>query len=155
MSMSRRVWCAVWIALLASVAVPVQARQPTPRVVQIEVGDNMKFSVTSITARPGERLRVVLKDVGQMPKAAMGHNFVLLKKGANPKNFVDKSANARATDFIAPAVRDQVLAATRLLGPGEIDTVTFTVPRQTGQYTYLCSFTGHYALGMKGILTVR
>jgi azurin len=145
----------VGVALALAVLAPLEARQSAPRVIQIEVGDNMRFSVASIAARPGESLKVVLKDVGRMPKAAMAHNFVLLKKGADPKKFVDTSVNARDTDFIAPAVKDQVMASTRLVGPGETVETTFVAPKQPGAYTYLCSFPGHYALGMKGILTVK
>jgi azurin len=59
---------------------------------------------------------VVLKDTGTMPKTAMAHNFVLLKKGADPKAFADKSLAARDTDFIGPAVKHQVLASTKLVG---------------------------------------
>jgi azurin len=152
MSTARLLACS---ALVLAVVSPTQARQAPPRVVQISVGDNMKFSVEAISARPGETLKVVLKGVGQMPKVAMGHNFVLLKKGADPKKFVDASMNARDTDFIAPAAKDQVLASTKLVGPGETVETTFTAPRQPGDYVYLCSFPGHYALGMKGLLTVK
>ncbi|HEY3380558.1 MAG TPA: plastocyanin/azurin family copper-binding protein [Vicinamibacterales bacterium] len=125
------------------------------RIVTLTVGDNMKFDPATITAKPGEPLKVVLKDVGQMPKTALGHNFVLLKKGADPKGFVDKSAGARGTDFIAPAVKDEVLASTNLVGPGETAEVSFVAPTRPGEYTYLCSFPGHFAMGMKGTLTVK
>jgi azurin len=152
MSIARPLVCA---ALVLSVLSPVHARQAAPRVVQVEVGDNMRFSVPAMTARPGEQLKVVLKDVGQMPKTAMAHNFVLLKKGVDPKKFVDASMNARDTDFIAPAVKNEVIASTKLVGAGETVDTTFTAPKQPGDYVYLCSFPGHYALGMKGILTVK
>lgn len=156
MSILRGVRVAILVvASAAGLAASGSAGQAAGRVVAIEVGDNMKFSLTAITAKPGEQIRIVLKDVGQMPKVAMAHNFVLLKKGANPKAFVDKSVNARDTEFIAPAVKDQVLASTRLVGPGETAEASFAAPRQPGEYTFLCSFPGHFALGMKGILTVK
>jgi azurin len=152
MPIARPLACA---ALVLSILAPVHARQAAPRVVQIDVGDNMKFSVPAISARPGETLKIVLKGVGQMPKVAMGHNFVLLKKGTDPKKFVDASMNARDTDFIAASVKDEVIASTKLVGPGETVETTFAAPRQPGDYTFLCSFPGHYALGMKGTLTVK
>jgi azurin len=142
-------------ALAFAILFPAHARAAAPRVVEIAVGDNMKFSVTAIAAKPGETLKVVLKGVGRMPKVAMGHNFVLLKKGADPKKFVDASVNARDTEFIAPAVKDQAIAFTRLVGPGETVETTFAAPTQPGDYTFLCSFPGHFALGMKGVLTVK
>ena len=141
--------------IVFSVSLTVQlAAQPAVRTVEIQVGDNMKYSVGAITAKPGENLRVVLKDVGKMPKLAMAHNFVLLKKGVDPKRFVDLSASERDNDFIAPALKNQVLATTGLVGPGETREVTFEVPADPGTYTFVCTFPGHFALGMKGALIV-
>ena len=37
-------------------------------IVRITGSDTMKFDVMRIEAKPGERLRVVLRAVGQMPK---------------------------------------------------------------------------------------
>jgi azurin len=48
-----------------------------------------------------------------------------------------------------------VLAHTKLLGPAETDTVTFTAPYVAGDYLYLCSFPGHYSQGTKGFMTVK
>ncbi len=142
--------------LVAAAAAAPSSRTPAPaRLIEITVGDNMRFVPSSISASPGESVRVVLKDTGQMPKLAMAHNFVLLKPGADPKAFAEKSASARETDFIAPALSSQVLAHTGLVGPGETGEVTFTAPAKPGAYTFVCSFPGHFALGMKGVLTVK
>jgi azurin len=138
---------------------PAAAAPPSagaaPRVIQIQTGDNMKFEPAAITAAPGESIKVVLKHVGQMPKVAMGHNFVLLKKASDAKGVVDKCASARDTDFVAPSVQPQLLAYTKLVGPGETVEVTFTAPAQRGDYLFICTFPGHFAMGMKGTLTVK
>ena len=134
-------------------AVPHQAA--AARTVEITVGDNMKYSVTAFTAKPGEPLHVVIKSTGAMPKIAMAHNFVLLQPGTDPMKFLQAGAGLRDTDFIAPAMKDKVIASTSLAGPGETVEVTFDAPKKPGSYTYLCTFTGHYALGMKGTLTVK
>lgn len=125
------------------------------RTVQIRGTDEMRFSVTYIAARPGERLRVVLAAVGTMPKANMAHNFVLLAADADVEGFINASALARASGYIAPAFRRAVLAATDLVGNGETTEVTFTVPSVPGQHPFVCSFPGHYAAGMRGVLVVR
>ncbi len=138
-------------AVLGAVLVaPAQA----PRTIQLQVGDDMRFNPARIDARPGEQLRVVLKDTGTMPKVAMAHDFVLLRKGADPKAFADKSATARDTNYIAPALKGDVLASTTLVGPGETAEVTFAAPNQAGQYTFICSFPGHFAVGMRGTLVI-
>src|SRR5688500_11174480 len=45
------------------------------RTVEIIGTEDMKFSLTTITAKPGEQLRVRLTSKGAMPKVAMAHNF--------------------------------------------------------------------------------
>lgn len=125
------------------------------RTVELVVGDNMKFDKTEIAAKPGEMLRVVLKNAGTMPKIAMGHNFVLLKLGVDQVEFNQAAFNARETDFIPPSMKTAVIAHTALSGPGESLETTFKVPAAKGDYPYLCSFPGHFALGMRGMLLVK
>ncbi|MGH9308825.1 MAG: plastocyanin/azurin family copper-binding protein [Vicinamibacterales bacterium] len=125
------------------------------RTVEIVGTDDMKFSLSTITAKPGEQLRVRLVSKGTMPKVAMAHNFVLLQKGASQVKFVTAGATARATDFIPPDMKAQVIAATSLAGPGETVEVTFKVPAAPGEYPFLCTFPGHFQAGMRGTLTVK
>jgi azurin len=124
------------------------------RTIELVVGDNMKFDQTELTAKPGETLRVVLKSTGTMPKIAMGHNFVLLKPTVDVEEFNKAGFTARETEFIPPAMKDGVIANTVVVGPGETVETTFKVPA-AGKYTFLCSFPGHFALGMRGTLTVK
>lgn len=119
------------------------------------VGDKMTYSVSQITAKPGEKLRVRLMSIAQTPKIVMAHNWVLLKLGTDVKAFIDTAANARATDFIPPAMKGQIIADLPLAGPGDKFEVTFTVPKTPGSYPYVCTFAGHYAAGMRGMLVVK
>jgi azurin len=125
------------------------------RTIELTGGDDMKFNLTTIEAKPGETLHVVLKSVGTIPKIAMGHNFVALKLGTDVTEFVKASMNARDTEFVPEALKAQVLAATKIAGPGETVEVTFKVPAKAGTYPYMCTFPGHYAAGMKGSLVVK
>ena len=125
------------------------------RTVELVATDDMKFSTTTIEARPGESLRIVVKGSGQMAKIAMAHNFVLLNKGASVVEFATAAMNARATDFVPADKKADVLAATGLAGAGETVEVTFKVPAATGDYPYICSFPGHFQAGMRGTLTVK
>jgi azurin len=125
------------------------------RTVTLTASETMKYDVTEITAKPGEKLHVVVKAVGTMPKIAMGHNFVLLKSGVSPTEISNAAFNARATDFIPQDLKDKIIAFTSVAGGGETVEVTFTVPAKPGKYDYLCTFPGHFAAGMKGTLTVK
>jgi azurin len=152
----------IWILAFALVAPPsspsapvVQADKASVRTVEITGGDDMKYSVTSIPAKRGEQLRIRLVSKGTLPKVAMAHNVVVLKAGANQIEFVNAGSQARATDFIPQDKKDQVIAATTLAGPGETVEVTFKVPNVAGKYPYVCTFPGHFAAGMRGVIEVK
>jgi len=124
-------------------------------IVVITANDQMKFDPTAIEAKPGQRVTVTLRNVGMIPKSAMAHNFVLLKPDVDTAQFVVTGLTHTTTEFIAPEMSSHVIASTKLLGPGESDTISFTTPKEQGAYNYICSFPGHYAAGMKGVLTVK
>jgi azurin len=126
-----------------------------PREVKVEVGDAMKFSLTRIEAEAGETVRLLLVNTGSAPKEAMGHNWVLLKMGADPVAYANDALKARATDYIPPGRADEVVAHTRLIGGRARDAVVFTVPAQPGDYVFICTFPAHLQLGMKGVLAVK
>ena len=125
------------------------------RTVELTGGDDMKFNLTQIAAKPGETIHVVLKNVGTIPKIAMAHNFVVLTLAADPAEFNKASANARDTDYVPQDKKAQIVAATKLAGPTETVEVTFKAPAKAGSYPYMCTFPGHYAAGMKGQLVVK
>ena len=131
------------------------AAKAGPRVIEITGGDNMKYNLATIQAKPGEQLKVVLTNTGTQPKEVMGHNWVLLKAGSDPAAFAAAAMTAKATDYIPPGLKDQIIAHTALLGPRKSDEITFKVPDAPGDYPFLCSFPAHFQVGMKGVLTVK
>jgi azurin len=132
------------------------ANGKTPaRTVEIVGTDDMKYSVTTITAKPGEQLRIVLRAAGEMRKLIMAHNVVVLQQGVDANAFNAAAAAERAANFIPPGREKEIVAATALAGAGETVEVTFTVPAKTGNYDYLCTFPGHFIAGMRGVLTVK
>lgn len=123
--------------------------------ITLEGNDQMQFNKKELEIKAGETIKLTFKHVGQLPKAAMGHNFVILKKGTDLTAWAGKAMAAAATDYI-PADDESkaaVIAHTKVLGGGETDTITFSI-KEAGEYEYLCSFPGHFAL-MKGKITVK
>ena len=121
--------------------------------VQVEANDAMQFNTKSIDVpKSCKSFTVTLKHVGKLPKTAMGHNWVLAKTA---------DVQGVATDGIAAGVAKQhvkdgdtrVIAHTKVLGPGETDSVSFDVSKlsATESYTFFCSFPGHSGI-MKGTL---
>jgi azurin len=125
------------------------------RVIEITAADDMKFNVATITAKPGEQVTVRLKNIGKMPKIAMGHNFVLVKPTTKLTDFANAAMMAQATAYIPAEMKGEVLASTAVTGPDETVEITFKVPAKAGSYPFLCTFPGHFAAGMKGTLEVK
>ena len=149
----------VTLALVAALAFGSTAATAAPaggsRSIKITANEAMKFSVQQIEAKPGERLQVVLVAQGAMAKSDMAHNWVLLEADAKLDAFIMTAAMARSTDYIPASKQAQILAATSLIGAGETATVDFQAPLEPGEYPFVCTFPGHYAGGMKGVLVVR
>ena len=114
----------------------------------------MKFNLSEIQAKPGEKLRVTLSNIGQTPKQAMGHNWVLLKPRADAEVNTFAIACATKARYYLPDDKSAVLVSTKILGPRETDTVEFAAPTTPGEYPFLCTFPGHFAM-MKGKLVVK
>jgi azurin len=128
---------------------------PASATFELTANDTMKFNLTRLEVKAGQEVRITLTNVGNMPKAAMGHNLVVLKKGADAKAYVDAAVTAMATDYIPAALSDQVIAHTKLLGPKQSEELVFKAPAEPGEYTFVCTFPAHYLSGMKGVLVVQ
>jgi len=142
-------------ALFLSLAGCNRAPSAPPKTLELSADDKMKFSTTALEAVPGQQVTVTLSNKGTSPKASMGHNFVLLNKGVNWNQFVENASMDAAHDYVPPASARDVIAHTKLLGPGESDSVTFTAPYVPGDYDFACTFPGHATQGMKGTFTVK
>jgi azurin len=141
------------ICLTLLAVVPV-LRADDEKKVEIHASDQMKFDVTSIDAVARQKITVTLINSGTLPKVAMAHNFVLLKAGTDVSAFASAALSHQDTGYMPPDMADKVIAASKMLGPGESDTVSFTAPA-AGKYDYICSFPGHALAGMRGVLNVK
>lgn len=119
---------------------------------EITGNDQMQFNKKEFRVKAGQKVKLTLKHVGEMPKNVMGHNWVLLKKGTDISDFGQKAVAAANNDYI-PQNTDQVIAYTELIGGGETTTIEFTAPA-AGTYDFICSFPGHYAV-MQGKFIVE
>ena len=137
---------------LASLAVTLNAAQK----ITITGNDTMQFDTREFTVKAGEEVELELKNIGKLPKIAMGHNLVILKKGISAIKFGQKimGMGASATNALPEESMEDVFAATKLLGPTERDVITFTAPMEAGDYQFVCTFPGHFAM-MRGIMVVK
>jgi azurin len=136
-------------------AAPAEVANASSGPIEITANDTMKFNLTRFEVKAGQEVTVSLTNMGNMPKAAMAHNWVLLKKGIDPKSYADAAVTAAAADYEPPALAGEVIAHIKLLGPKQTDEVKFIAPTEPGEYHFLCSFPAHFLSGMTGVMVVK
>lgn len=114
-------------------------------------GNNLAFDKATLYANAGSSATLTLHNMATA--AALQHNWVLVKKGTED-NVVNAGASAGPNAAYLPTGNANVIVHTKLVDGGKADSLSFTVPA-AGAYTYLCSFPGHYAAGMKGEFTSK
>jgi len=123
--------------------------------IEIEGNDAMQFNKTAIAVPAScKQFTVKLKHVGKMPKAAMGHNWVL-SKAADAQGVAADGIGAGLDKAYVKPGDARVIAHSKVIGGGEADAVSFDVSKLKAgdSYAWFCSFPGHASL-MKGTLAL-
>ena len=114
----------------------------------VEANDAMQYNVKELKVGADcTEVEVVLKHTGKMDARTMGHNWVLTKT-ADLQGLTNTAVAAGFESGYVPKNDKRVLAATPLIGGGKTTSVKFPASKLTkgGDYTFFCSFPGHYAL---------
>ena len=108
----------------------------------------MLYDLTEFWVDAGEPVAVLFQNNDLMP-----HNLVITATGALER--VGRAAEALTGDgsrgFIPET--DEVLWYTGLLNPGEFERLSFVAPTTPGDYPFVCTFPGHWAV-MNGVMHV-
>ena len=121
----------------------------------IEGNDMLQFNLKEMVVSANcTEVTVTLKHTGTMAANIMGHNWVL----TNSVDFMpvaQAGGAAGADNNYVPVGDDRVVAATTVIGGGQETSVTFSIAALVAgdDYTFFCSFPGHYAI-MKGVFKV-
>jgi len=122
-----------------------------PCKVTIESNDLMRFSLHEITV-PADcsEVELTLKHSGVLAARVMGHDWVLAKD-SDMSAIVNAGLSAGASHGYLPANDKRIIAATKIVGGGESDTIKFrTNSLAPGtHYAFFCTAPGHAAV-MRG-----
>lgn len=113
-------------------------------------GEQLLYKPATLTVKSGAAVTITFKN----GSAVQQHNLVLIKGGDDVATKVStEGITAGTTKGYIPDDMANIIANSKLLAGNESGTVTFTAPAP-GTYSFICTFPGHYAAGMKGTLTV-
>ncbi len=115
------------------------------------VVERMNFDKEVIAVQAGKPVEFRFSNTDNMP-----HNFAIVQPGAlqeiglaSEKTALD--ADARERHYVPKS--QKVLASSKLLAPGESQSLTFDVPTTPGMYPYVCTYPEHWRR-MFGVLIV-
>lgn len=120
------------------------------------VGDNMNFVPANVEVSKSAcpSVTVNLSHNGKLPKNVMGHNWVLTKT-EDAQSVAQAGWGAGLDKQYLPKGDKRIIAGTDIIGGGEKTSVSFTTAELVagGDYSFFCSFVGHFAI-MKGKFTL-
>ena len=150
-------------AAAASAAAPAAAEAAAPAaaagdipVLEVTIkpdpANPLAYDTKAFSAKAGQKVKLTFENVH--PTLPQPHNFVLGKLGIDKGKMLGLAMAAMTLvdkGFIPDS--PDVLAHTKLIQPGQTETIEFTLPT-AGEYNYICTFPGHGAI-MNGTITVQ
>jgi len=116
------------------------------------VREQMRYDTTRLVVEPRKTVAIILENNDFMP-----HNLVIVKPGKRPEIGM-MSATMKPDELDSegraylPKSAD-IVAATKLVEPGQFQKISFTAPAQPGTYEFLCTYPNHWQ-SMWGTLVV-
>ena len=106
----------------------------------------MQFNKKELDGTGCTEVKLTLKHSGKLPKAAMGHNWIL-SATADKAKIVDAGIKAGPANGYTPTA-PAIIAHTKLLAGGESETITFKTDKMKkgGDYVFFCTFPGHVSM---------
>ena len=145
------------VLFLLAIANPTYALvEPDRTIVVSTMVAQMKYDRSSFSVRPGEIIRIILKNPDDLP-----HNLVLCKpakgnendKGKEISDAVIALGERGVLQNWLPEKHPRVVGHTSMVNPKEEGSFTLIVPNKEGPYPYVCTFPGHAQL-MNGVMIV-
>ena len=115
--------------------------------------DQMQFDKKAFEVKSGQIVALTFKNIGMLPKEAMGHNLVILKPGTEVPKFAMAGIQNRPDYLPKDENKKAIIINTEILGPGQSETIVFKAG-EPGEYPYVCTFPGHFGV-MQGKMTVK
>ena len=121
----------------------------------ISANDAMQFDTKKLSVPAScKEVTLTLTHAGQLPKAAMGHNWVLTK-AADMSAVANEGMGAGAAQSYVKEGDARAIAHTDIVGGGGSTSITFSTEGMSPSeaYKFFCSFPGHWAI-MQGDFTI-
>ncbi len=122
------------------------------------VREQMRYDLTRIVVEAGKPFEIIFENDDMMP-----HNLVVTTPGAREEigALVDKmqpgtlDAKGRAFVPASRSVAAKILGATKLVEPGQQETLKLTAPSRPGMHEFVCTFPEHWKVMFGQLVVVK
>jgi len=128
---------------------PAEWNGTVDQTVSVQGVEGLKFSLAAFDVKAGARVKLDFANVSDML-----HNLVVVKPGTAIKvgeQAMRMGLEGAKLEYVPRT--DDVLYYTSVLEPEKSQTIYFVAPTTPGEYTYVCTFPGHYIV-MQGRMRV-
>ena len=144
-----KTWMVLFLMLTGSATLVLAQAKPVQKEINLKAVAGLKFDLTRISVRPGERIRLTLTNADEMD-----HNLVITKPSARLQ-VVDAAhrlgASGPKQNYVPES--EKVLWSIPVVTPGQSAYILFDAPSQEAVYPYVCTFPGHWSI-MNGVMKV-
>jgi azurin/lysophospholipase L1-like esterase/glucose/arabinose dehydrogenase len=107
----------------------------------------LKYNLTNFSVKAGSKVKITFLNPDVIP-----HNLLIVEPGSKAE--IGNQAIAMGADAVKKAPKNsKILQGTKMLEAGQKETLEFTAPAKPGDYEFICTFPGHWAV-MNGIMKV-
>ena len=111
------------------------------------VHEQMRYDNTRIVVEAGKPFELILENSDTMP-----HNLVIVKPGQHEK--IGTAASTMTPDktdkqgraYIPKDWEKEIIEATKVIEPGQKETIKVKAPTEEGEYEYVCTMPGHFVV---------
>lgn len=136
------------ISAKRTLTMPGQWGQPD-NILKIGTKPGLKFDVNRFEVKAGAKVRLIFNNNDDMT-----HNVVIVEPGAADEvGNLALQLGLKGSEMNYVPNSPKVLFHTKLLQPGEIESIYFVAPSKPGEYIFICTYPGHASV-MRGILKV-
>jgi azurin len=118
------------------------------------VREQMRYDTPRIVVQAGKPFEIIFENNDMMP-----HNIVVVQPGAREEvgteaQTMSGAPNKQGKAYI-PTKSKKIIASSKLLEPGQKETLKLTAPTKTGDYEYVCTYPEHWKVMFGQMVVVK
>jgi azurin len=117
------------------------------------VREQMRYDTTRIVVEAGKPFEIIFENTDMMP-----HNFVVVQPGAREEVGMEAQSMSPTPDKQGKAFipkSKKILASSKLIEPGQKETLKLIAPNKVGDYDYVCTYPEHWKVMFGQLVVVK